>query len=165
VRSYFYGDERRTVANMLRELEEVDYQVCETELEAEITELRLIHAHRPRYNRRSKPPKSSHWVKLTDEKFPRLSIVRTVKENGLAYLGPFRSRRGAEMVMTALWDATMIRRCTGRPGSRGGPCAPAQLGVALCPCDGTLDEARYGAVVDLIRAGVDEDPALLLDPL
>ena len=165
VRSYFYGDTRRTVANMLRELEEVDYLVCETELEAEITELRLIHAHRPRYNRRSKPPKSSHWVKLTDEQFPRLSIVRTVKENGLLYLGPFRSRVSAEMIVNALWDATPIRRCTGRPGSREGPCAPAQLGVALCPCDGNLDERRYREVVDLLLSGVCEDPSLLLRPL
>ncbi|MDF1594594.1 MAG: DEDD exonuclease domain-containing protein [Acidimicrobiia bacterium] len=165
VRSYFYGDTRRTVANMLRELEEVDYLVCETELEAEITELRLIHAHRPRYNRRSKPPKSSHWVKLTDERFPRLSIVRTVKENGLLYLGPFRNRRSAEMIINALWDATQIRRCAGRPGSRQGPCAPAQLGVALCPCDGTLDESRYSEVVALLLAGVDTNASLLLGPL
>ena len=165
VRSYFYGDTRRTIANMLKELEEVDYLVCETELEAEIAELRLIHAHRPRYNRRSKPPKSSHWVKLTAEKFPRLSIVRTVKENGLLYLGPFRSRRGAEMVVNALWDATSIRRCVGRPGSRVGPCAPAQLGVALCPCDGTLDEAHYREVVDQLIEGVDREPDLLLEPL
>lgn len=165
VRSYFYGDTRRTIANMLRELEEVDYLVCETELEAEVTELRLIHAHRPRYNRRSKPPKSSHWVKLTDERFPRLSIVRTVKENGLLYLGPFRSRRGAEIVVNALWDATSIRRCSGRPGSRQGACAPAQLGVALCPCNGTLDEGLYAEVVELLRNGVDRNPALLLEPL
>ena len=165
VRSYFYGDTRRTVANMLRELEEVEYLVCETELEAEITELRLIHAHRPRYNRRSKPPKSSHWLKLTDEKFPRLSIVRTVKENGLLYLGPFRSRRGAEMVMMGLWDATQIRRCTGRPGTRSGPCAPAQLGVALCPCDGNLPEHDYRAAVQHLINGVNEDPSLLLGVL
>ena len=132
---------------------------------AEITELRLIHAHRPRYNRRSKPPKSSHWLKLTDEKFPRLSIVRTVKENGLLYLGPFRSRRGAETVMMGLWDATRIRRCTGRPGSRSGPCAPAQLGVALCPCDGNLPEHDYGAVVQHLINGVNEDPSLLLGVL
>ena len=59
VRSYFYGDNRRTVANMLKELDAVEHRVCASELEAEITEIRLIHAHRPRYNRRSKPPKTS----------------------------------------------------------------------------------------------------------
>ena len=51
VRSYFYGDDRRTVAQMLRDLRTIDHRQTMTELEAEITELRLIHAHRPRYNR------------------------------------------------------------------------------------------------------------------
>ncbi len=165
VRSYFYGDERRSVAAMLRELDAIDHRVTTTELEAEITELRLIHAHRPRHNRRSKPPKSSHWVKLTQEDFPRLSLVRTFRERALLHLGPFRSRKSAELVMMALWDALPLRRCTGRPGSRESPCAPAQLGVALCPCDGSLRLADYQPVVDQLLAGVRHSPAMLLGPL
>lgn len=165
VRSYFYGDERRSVANMMRELAEVEHRVCECEVEAEVEELRLIHRHRPRHNRRSKPPKSPHYVKLTRERFPRLSLVRTVRENGECYLGPFRSRRAAETVKVALWDAVPIRRCTHRPGSRSSPCAMAQMGVALCPCDGTLAQDDYTPVVEAIRVGVETRPELLLDPL
>ena len=52
VRSYFYGDNRRSIAQMLRDLHTIDHHPCTTELEAEIAELRLIHANRPRYNRR-----------------------------------------------------------------------------------------------------------------
>ena len=165
VRSYFYGDTRRTVANMLKELDSVEHRVCASELEAEITEIRLIHAHRPRYNRRSKPPKASHFVKLTREKFPRLSLVRTLREDGLVYLGPYRSRRSAELVMTALWDAVPIRRCTGRPGTRGSECGFAQLGVAACPCDGALTETEYQPIVDRLTSGIERDPQFLLDPL
>lgn len=165
VRSYFYGDHRRSVATMLAELDRIEHRVCATELEAEVTELRLIHEHRPRHNRRSKPPKSSHWVKLTKEAFPRLSLVRTQREDGLAYLGPFRSRRSAELVMTAIWDALPIRRCSGRAGGRGAPCAPAQMGVAMCPCDGVLTNDEYAPVVRRLIDGINRDPAILLDPL
>lgn len=165
VRQYFYGDQRRTIANLMRELHSIDHQVCETVLEAEVAELRLIHAHRPRYNRRSRPPKSSHYVKVTDEAFPRLSVVRKVKDDGLAYLGPFRSKRGADEVMTALWDASPVRRCRSRPGSREGKCAPAQLGIAYCPCDGELSEIAYTAVVDRLLEGISSSPQLLLEPL
>ena len=98
------------------ELDGIEHQVCETVLEAEVTEIRLIHAHRPRHNRRSRPPKSSHFVKLTNEEFPRLSVVRTIRDDGLAYLGPFRSKRGADEVVLAIWDALPIRRCRARPG-------------------------------------------------
>lgn len=164
-RSYFYGDHRRTVTTMLQELDRIEHRVCATELEAEITELRLIHTHRPRHNRRSKPPKSSHWVKLTKEAFPRLSLVRSQREDGLAYLGPFRSRRSAQLVMTAIWDALPVRRCTARPGKRGGQCAAAQLGVSMCPCGGSLSEAEYAPIVERLRQGIAADPSLLLDPL
>jgi DNA polymerase-3 subunit epsilon len=165
VRQYFYGDERRAIGNLMRELDSVDHVVCPTPLEAEITELRLIHAHRPRYNRRSRPPKTSHWVKVTDEAFPRLSVVRTLRSDALAHLGPFRSKSAADLVVAALWEATMIRRCSTRPGSRSGCCAPAQMGVALCPCDGRLDPAAYRRVVDQMIEGVTNHPSTLLEPL
>ncbi|MGH8952651.1 MAG: DEDD exonuclease domain-containing protein [Acidimicrobiia bacterium] len=165
VRQYFYGDERRRIGNLMRELDTLDHIVCHTPLEAEVTELRLIHAHRPRHNRRSRPPKTSHWVKLTNEAFPRLSVVRTLKENGLAHLGPFRSKKAADLVVAALWDSIPIRRCTSRPGTRSARCAPAQLGVALCPCDGALPVSRYRWIVDQLIEGISARPEILLDPL
>jgi len=165
VRSYFYGDTRRRVAQMLRELDAIDHRVCETELEAEITELRLIAAHRPRHNRRLRPPKSPHWVKLTDEPFPRLSMVRSPNGPGLVYLGPFSGQRRARTIVEALWDTTTVRRCSHRPGSRSARCAAAQLGRALCPADGSVGRDEYRPVVDHIITGIEEDPSLLLAPL
>jgi DNA polymerase-3 subunit epsilon len=165
VRSYFYGDTRRTVAQMLRELDTIEHRVCETELEAAVAEVHLISTHRPRHNRRSKPSRAPHWVRLTKEPFPRLALARSPRPDGLAYLGPFRGRHGARLIVEALWDALPLRRCTGEPGSRDAPCALAQLGVALCPCDGTLSEPMYREVVDRLIAGVENDAALLLDPL
>ena len=166
VRSYFYGDDRRSVAQMLRDLATIDHYETATELEAEVTELRLIHAHRPRYNRRSRPPKSSHFVKLTRERFPRLSLVRTMgRDDGCLYLGPFRSRRWAEQVMTAIWDAVPIRRCLTRGGRRSAACNFAQLGVALCPCDGSVTDEAYADVVGRLRDGIERSPEILLEPL
>jgi len=165
VRSYFYGDDRRSVTQMLRDLAEIDFRVCATDLQAEITELRLIHAGAPRYNRRSRPPRSTHWVKLTDERFPRLSIVRRPGGGDRLRLGPFRSRRAARLVVTALWDAVPIRRCTTAGGRRSVACDFAQLGVALCPCSGDVSDVEYGRVVDRLEQGIATDPAALLDTL
>ncbi len=164
-RQYFYGDKRRSIANMMRELNSIDHRPCETLLEAEVTELRLIHTHRPRYNRRSRPPKSSHFVKLTKEAYPRLSIVRAVRTDGLLYLGPFRSKKKADQVVHAIWDGLPLRRCRSRPGSRTGKCAPAQLGLALCPCDGSLSTAQYDLIVQRFITSVRSAPELLLVPL
>ncbi len=165
VRSYFYGDERRTIGNLLRELANIDYHVCENVLEAEVTELRLIHAHRPRYNRRSLPPRRARWLKLTREPFPRLSMAFSPAQEGMLSLGPFRSKNSVELAMTAIWDALPIRRCTGKAGGRTARCGPAQLGVALCPCAGDLERATYDQVIERLQTAVELDPALLLDPL
>ncbi len=165
VRSYFYGDTRKSIGQTLRELDRIEHRVCATELEAEVTELRLIRAHAPRHNRRSKPIRSTHWLRLTAEAFPRLALARTVQEGALAHIGPFRGRTPARAVLEALWDATQIRRCTNPAGSRQGPCSFSQISTALCPCDGSLDAEQYRRIIDLILAGLDGRPEVLLDPL
>ena len=165
VRSYFYGDTRKTVGQMLRDLHTIDHRVCDTELEAEVTELRLITAHRPRYNRRSRPSRSTHWITLTDERFPRLSIVRTLQNDDRLYLGPYRSQRAARRVVHALWDAVPVRRCNTRPGQRSAACSFGQLGVAVCPCDGTVPEDEYQGLVAQLRSGITRAPQSLLEPL
>ncbi len=165
VSSYFYGDERRSIGNLMREMQAVDTIVTSGELDASITELRLIHEHIPRYNRASKPPKANHFVTLTNEAFPRLSLTRKLHTGGEFALGPFRSRRAAELVMHAIWDATRIRRCSGRPGSRSGTCAPAQLGISVCPCDGSVSEAEYTAELRPLIRAIGGEPEAILDPL
>ena len=165
VRSYFYGDERRRIADLLAQVHRIDYRLCAHPLEAEVTELRLIHAHRPPFNQRSRPPKRTVFVKLTDEAFPRLSVGHKLMSKGRAWLGPFRSKRTADLVVEALWASTRIRRCTGAAGSRAGACAPSQMGVALCPCSGELNRDRYLQVVDGMVGSFDHDPAPVLDPL
>jgi DNA polymerase-3 subunit epsilon len=165
VRSYFYGDDRRRIADMLRQLHHIDHRVCVNTLDAEVTELRLIHAHRPRFNQRSRPPRRELFVKITDETFPRLSQAHRASGPGLWWLGPFRSKHAADEVTEALWAATRIRRCTGRPGSRTGECAPAQLGVSTCPCAGGIDAAEYRRMIDGIITLADHSPANLLEPL
>jgi len=120
----------------------------------------MISEETPRYNRRSKPPRSLHWVTLTDERFPRLSLTRTTTR-GLAHIGPFRSQTQAELVMHSLWDASPIRRCTG-PGKG---CDFAQLGVCVCPCTGTITEASYAAIVADLITGLESRAENLLVPV
>ena len=67
--------------------------------------------------------------------------------------------------MHAIWDAAPIRRCNGTGTKRTAACTFSQLGVALCPCDGSLDDADYRDVADLVTAGLTETPALLLEAI
>jgi len=169
VRSYFSSDRRKKVAPLLRETERIDHLVCPGPLEPEVTELRLIRQHRPRYNRQATNWSRYVYVKLTNERFPRLSIVRSTPADGGCYLGPLPSSRMATQVVEAIQQATRIRRCTTRSPVKGlpcgVPCTPAQLGVAACPCSGHTGEAEYAAVTDDVRRGLGPEPHLLLEPL
>ena len=169
VRSYFSGETRRKVAQLLREVERIDHVVCPNTLEAAVLEVRLIHEHLPPFNRQAKLWRRYAYLKLTlDERWPRLSIVRVPKRgDGCLYLGPLASRGAARLVADAIETAAPLRRCTQRPGrdQRAWPCAPAQLGVATCPCAGTCSDEEYGAVVDRVVRGLTVEPGLLLEPL
>jgi DNA polymerase III subunit epsilon len=146
VRQYFTASEtRRRLREMVALATRVDHVVCAHPLEAQVRELRLLSTHKPAYNRRSKNPRQSWWVTLTDEAFPRLSLVRVPREDAL---GPFRSRGLAEDAMTALQDATGIRPCTLRiPAQRAHarPCALAELDRCAAPCAGRQSVDDYAA--------------------
>jgi DNA polymerase III subunit epsilon len=168
VRSYFSGDGRRKVGQLLREVHTIEHQVCTSTLEAAVTEVRLIHEHQPRFNRQAKDWSRYRYLKLTlGEAFPRLSVVRSARDDGALYLGPLTSTTQARRVAEAIESAVPLRRCTATPGptARSGPCAPAQLGVTSCPCAGTITPERYRAVVDQAVIGLRRDPRRLLEPL
>lgn len=170
VRSYFGGDDRRKVPQLLRETEAIDWIECGHELEAAVRETRLIQELQPRFNRQGKRWRSSAYVKLTlGERFPRLTVVRAVRDDAV-YLGPFSSTRSAQTVREAIESAAPLRRCPTRIGRTTtivaeAPCAPAQLGVACCPCRGHTSETEYAAVVARVVRGLTDEPALLLGPL
>lgn len=154
VRTYFTASETRTrMGEMVGLATSVTGIECATPLEAEVRELRLIAEHKPRYNRRSRFPEKVHFVKLTREAWPRLSLVRRVLDDDADYLGPFSSRKTAEKCLAALHDTFPVRQCSGRMPAvpSGSPCVLAEMGRCLSPCDGTADSATYAVLVRQLR--------------
>jgi DNA polymerase-3 subunit epsilon len=169
VRSYFSTDDRRKVGALLREASRIDHKVCPSTLEAAVLEARLIRTLTPPYNAHGTRWRRYPYLKLTlDEKWPRLSVVRSVKDDGALYLGPLRSTAVARTVAEAVESVVPLRRCT-QPvratPTRSAPCAAAQLGVSLCPCAGGVDAATYAGHVERAVLGLTRRPELLLDPL
>ena len=147
VRSYFTASEQRTrMADMVRLAHAVTPVVCETALEAQVRELRLIDEHQPRFNRRSKNGRRVVWVKLTSERFPRLSIVKQVRDDGAHYIGPFRSRVSAQSAVDAVHEIVPLRQCRQRITGNEAACALAELGRCGSPCTGAQSDADYALV-------------------
>ena len=168
VRTYFTASETRSrMGEMVAIAERVRGIECATALEAEVRELRLIAAHKPRYNRRSRFPEKAVFVKVTVEPWPRLSVVAKVADDGATYVGPFRSRRSAEAYVAAVHDTFPVRQCGGRLPVRPSrtACALAEMGRCLSPCDGSVEPDVYDAVVERVRSSLLGDPAKVVDTL
>lgn len=160
VGSYFTAAETRPrMEEMVRIATGIDTTVCRTPLEADVLELRLIGAHSPRYNRRSKFPERQLWLKITHEAFPRLSVVRRISDDDCFYFGPFRRRAHAEDVMAAMWDAFTIRQCNTRLSAKkpSSHCALADMGRCAAPCELAISVESYASIVDHLRAALRDD--------
>ncbi|MFD6453074.1 DEDD exonuclease domain-containing protein, partial [Nocardia sp. NPDC060220] len=151
VRNYFTGSETRgRMKEMVALAIRVDHVVCAHGLEAGVRELRLLAAHAPPYNRRSKFPKRGWWLTLSEEAFPRLTAVRTPTRTAV---GPFNSRTDAVDVASTIAEFAGIRTCATRLiRTAKHTCPPAVVGG--CPAarhDADHDAASYAPAVDAVR--------------
>ena len=142
VRSYFSSDDGRRIGPMLRELHTIEHRTCTSSLEAGVLEARLLHSLMPRYDRDRTRWRSYRYVKLTDERFPRLAIARAPRDDGAHYLGPLDSGRTAQAVIDAIETIVPLRRSAGQ-----------------------VDEATYQDLVRRVVDGLGARPDTLLDPL
>jgi DNA polymerase-3 subunit epsilon len=169
VRSYFTASEKRArMSEMIGAATRVEAVECAHSLEAEVRELRLIAAHAPPYNRRSKYPERVVWLKLTAEAYPRLSVVRALADDDAAYLGPFSSRRTAELAAAAVYDAVPLRQCTHKLSTRTRTpaCALAELGRCPAPCEHKITPEEYTQRAALpFRTATYGDPEPLVEAL
>ncbi|MDR0489444.1 MAG: DEDD exonuclease domain-containing protein [Propionibacteriaceae bacterium] len=162
VSNYFTPfEKRRRMDEMVQLATGVEAVPCHTALEAAVVELRMITAHQPPYNRRSKQPRHC-WIKTTREPIPRLSITRKVSNDGAAYLGPFAGKRAAEPAVLALQEAFPVRRCRDRLSATQTrePCALAEISSCPAPCTLTGLDAYHETIttVNQCLSGDIRDP-------
>jgi DNA polymerase-3 subunit epsilon len=155
VSQYFNGTDRRArMTEMVALASAVDHVECAHPLEAGVRELRMLAAHAPPYNRRSRFPRRWWWVVLSGEAFPRLSVVRAPRHDRA--VGPFRSRSEATATATLLARFTGVRTCTARLARSAlhGPSCPERE-VSPCPAARDVTAAQYAAAVGRAVALID----------
>ncbi|BCJ45261.1 DNA polymerase III subunit epsilon [Actinoplanes ianthinogenes] len=169
VKSYFTaGEKRARISEMLTAAVRVEAVECAHALEAEVRELRMIAAHAPPYNRRSKYPERVVWLKLTAEAYPRLSVVRRFADDGATYLGPFSSRRTAELAAAGVYDAVPLRQCNHKLSLRTKTpaCALAELGRCPAPCEHEITPEDYDLRAALpFRVATSGDPGPVIEAI
>lgn len=148
VRTYFNGgDGRRKIGRLVEEVAEVRYKETQSELRALIFEAREIKRLLPRYNSVGREPRASWFIKLdTNEPYPVPERVPTAEgEEGVTYLGPYRSARVLDTCIEALGRIFPLKQCSGEADV----CFYGQMN-RCAPCmDMSEDEYRTEVIEEL----------------
>lgn len=146
VKSYFREKlDRPKTQILMSHFDSLEYIVTNSEKEALILEANLIKKHRPRYNVQLKDDKRYPYVKITNERFPRLVITRNVTKNGI-YYGPFTDVGSVKQTVKFLKSLFKIRTCR----NMDGPCLNSQIDLCYAPCADNISEKEYSEIINKI---------------
>ncbi|MCD6136925.1 excinuclease ABC subunit UvrC, partial [Candidatus Bipolaricaulota bacterium] len=152
VRSYFHSQKglSRKTRRLVQEIADIEVIQTATESEAFILEESLIKRLQPHFNIRLRDDKRYPYLKITNEPFPRLMIVRRRKDDGARYFGPYTSSKAMRSTMKLTQKLFPIRTCTLKlPLSKPRrPCLDYHIGRCLAPCANLVSEEEYKVDVD-----------------
>lgn len=147
VRSYFTGSHDGKTQRLVSEIEDFEYIVTSSNMEALILEMNLIKKYDPKYNIMLKDDKSFPFIKITSERHPRLIITRNVKKDKGKYFGPYPNVYAANETKKLLDRLYPLRKCTTLPAKA---CLYYHIGQCLAPCEKTVREDEYKQITDEI---------------
>jgi excinuclease ABC subunit C len=161
VNQYFTGAHDYKTTKLVSHIHDFDTIVTKTEKEALILEINLIKKHRPRFNIMFMDDKSYPYIKITQEKYPKLSVVRDSKKDKRAnYYGPFPDATAAHNMASLLNSIYPLRKCGVLPKK---VCLYYHLGQCLGPCQFKIEEDVYPNMVkEIVQVLKGDDKALRL---
>lgn len=147
VSQYFQNSEKNIkTANMVRQVKDFDYYVCDTEIEALSLENTLIKQYSPKYNIRLKDAKSYPYIKITDGAYPKLVMTRKRQSDGGKYFGPYSGTSTVYSVINTLSAVLGLPTCSRHfPKDIGKerPCLYYQMKKCCGVCTGKVTEDEY----------------------
>lgn len=147
VRSYFTGSHDGKTLRLVNEIEDFEYIITSSDIEALILEINLIKKYDPKYNVMLKDDKSYPFIKLTAERHPRLITTRKVKKDKGKYFGPYPNVHSANETKKLLDRIYPLRKCATLPDR---VCLYYHLDQCLAPCVNEVKESEYRSMVEEI---------------
>ena len=143
VRSYFRGSHDTKTEALVSEIVDFEFIVTESNIEALLLEINLIKENKPKYNIMLKDDKSYPFIKITNDRYPRLIITRQVKKDGGLYFGPYPDVGAANEIKRLLDRIFPFRKCTNPPSK---VCFYYHIGQCMAHTVCRKDEAYFKAM-------------------
>jgi excinuclease ABC subunit C len=153
VRSYFQSSKNLPlkVVSMVSKVEDVEYIVTDSEVEALILECNLIKFNRPKYNILLRDDKQYPYIRITlNQPFPRIEVVRKVKKDGAKYFGPYADAGAMREAIDVINKVFPIRSCKKdlrQIPLKERPCLNYHIERCLAPCQGFIEEEEYNEII------------------
>jgi len=159
VGSYFgtQGGMSGKTLRLVRNIVDMRTMVVATEFDALLLENSLIKQHQPKYNVALRDDKSYPWIRIRNERFPRVEGMRNPEHDGSEYFGPYASVRVMRTVLQMVHKLYRLRTCNldlsakNIAAGKYKVCLEYHIGNCKGPCEGKVDEAEHNAAVDQIR--------------
>ncbi|KXT77020.1 excinuclease ABC subunit UvrC [Streptococcus sp. DD12] len=148
VRSYFRGSHDTKTEMLVSEIADFEYIVTGSNTEALLLEINLIQENMPKYNIRLKDDKSYPFIKITNERYPRIVITRQVKKDGGHYFGPYPDAGAANDVKRLLDRIFPFKKCK-EPANK--VCFYYHLGQCTAHTICHTDKAYYDQMIDQVK--------------
>jgi len=151
LKSYFTGSVSGKTAMLVADIYDFEYIVTSSELESLILEITLIKKYDPKYNILLKDDKSYPYIELTNEKYPRLKVVRNTsrKSNKHKLFGPYPNTSAARKTVAMLNRLYPLRKCEHMPKKE---CLYYHIKECLGYCIQETDEAKIGQMKEEITS-------------
>ena len=145
VSQYFREQESPKNRLLMKNMEDLEYITTGNEVEALVLESNLIKEHRPRYNVKLRDDKNYPFIKITNEKFPRICISRRRFRDGAQYFGPYPSSKSVREVIK-MASGLGIRRCKKKLPCP--PCLNYHIKQCAAPCLGNITKEDYLKIIN-----------------
>lgn len=159
VTSYFAKNHDNAKTRILvRQIEDIQYLVVDSELDALLLENNLIKKYQPKYNIALKDDKTYPWICIKKEAFPRIFSTRNLIKNGSKYLGPYANVKVMYTLLNLLKEIYQLRTCSldlspkKVAEKKYKVCLEYHLGNCKGPCVGNQTEANYQEYIDQIES-------------
>jgi len=171
VRTYFQssGPVMDRTRHMVAKVVDLELIVTDNEVESLILEANLVHEHHPRYNVALKDDKHFPYLKITDEPFPRLQIVRRFEKDKALYFGPYTSAKGMRRTHKFLSHLFNIRSCNyvipPPEGKTLQVCLDYRIGRCKGPCEDLQTQEDYAEAVEAVKMALNGHTRQLIEDL
>lgn len=162
VNSYFTKTHNNKTQLLVKDIRDIEYIVTSSEKESLILEINLIKKHRPRYNVIFMDDKYYPYIQITNERHPRIKVVRNTKNKKATHFGPYPDSGAARDTLRIINKLFPLRKCNKIPKKE---CLYYHLNQCIAPCIFNVEPEDYTQIIKELKSFLNGNTSEIINGL